>query len=207
LDGSIPYRSSNAGAILGLFVLVHFLIGDFQPFFQTDVFFERGASHGYVDGFFPLPVRPFPYFFVDGPYQCVLPKFGPDEVGDVFQHPLFSRVDEEDEFIPSEPAHPIVFPYGSLQYRGDFPEHLIASGVSQKIVDRFEVVDVDIDDRKRPLFRYLVEIQPVVNPGKRILVGLAYVVELRFDDLRESSFFEQLPDFEDFHIVGSHISE
>jgi len=57
-------------------------------------------------------------------------------------------LEEDEEFVGSEPGHDVVGPDGSLQPGGNFSQHLVADLVAEGVVHGVEAVEIDLDDGK-----------------------------------------------------------
>ena len=61
---------------------------------------------------------------------------------------LLLDVDEQHgELVAAEPRRRVGGPQGALEPRGHDPEQVVAGLVAERVVDRLEVVDVDVEDR------------------------------------------------------------
>lgn len=122
-------------------VAVHPLIGDPEPIVRRRAGFEQVPSDRQSE----LASDP-PVVYAD---EFVRVEFGLEHDGDVFHGFFLVRIDEQEEFISSQPAGLVVFPYRFLDDFRDFYEYLVPDQVSEIIVDELEIVDVDEEERVR----------------------------------------------------------
>lgn len=181
------------------FIFIHFLIRIVEPFFQNGILLEHMPSDSRIDIFIDLTIQRLQEF--------IFSKFRSDNGSDIFQYRFFSSINEEEKFISSKSADPIIFPDGFLEDNRYFFKYLIPHNMPKSIVDGFEIVYVDIEDGVGVFFGYLVEIFTIVESGKRILVYFMDMFQLRADDLTESPFFESLTDLEDLSVFRPHATK
>ncbi|PWK84524.1 hypothetical protein C8D88_108139 [Lentzea atacamensis] len=58
--------------------------------------------------------------------------------------------DQDDELVASEAAHQIGVAYGVAQHMGGRTQNGVTGGVAKLVVDGFEVIEVDDEQRDRP---------------------------------------------------------
>ena len=90
---------------------------------------------------------------------------------------IVARGLDDGEFVAAEPRQHVGGAQRRSQAAGDLPEQFIAGGMAERIVDVLETVEVEHQDRKRPLVPPLVRIdvmelfekeRPVRQPGQDV---------------------------------------
>lgn len=180
-------------------VLVHFPIGDPEPFGDGDVSRVDVPSGGYADLLFHL--------LIEGLYEAAFSEFFMDGPDDVLYDRLGSDIHEQDEFVSSESAGLVVLAYGFLQYLRHFHEHFVPYRMPEGIVYGLEIIYIYVDDGVGVLVYDLVEILAVVETCEGIPVDLVDVFDLHTDELAHVPLHEPLSDAEYLHVVGLHVSE
>jgi hypothetical protein len=71
-----------------------------------------------------------------------------EDDADVFHGSFLSRIDEQDEFVSSHPTGFVILPYGFPDDFCDFLQYLVSNQMSEVVVDEFEIVYVDEQERK-----------------------------------------------------------
>ena len=71
---------------------------------------------------------------------------------------IVARGLDDGEFVAAEPRQHVGGAQRRSQAAGDLPEQFIAGGMTEQIVDVLETVEVEHQDRKRPLVPPLVRI-------------------------------------------------
>ena len=82
---------------------------------------------------------------------------------------------DDDEFIAPDPRRKLLIPGRFLQDLGDMLEDFVTGIVAERVIDVFEVVEVDADQRAGGVLRVLqrvVEGPAVRQPRQRIVIGL-----------------------------------
>lgn len=180
-------------------IFIHFLICIIETFFQDSILLEHMPPDGRIDIFIDLTIQ--------GLQEFIFSEFRSDNGSDISQYRFFSSIDEEKKFVSSKSADPIIFPDGFLEDNRYFLKYLIPHSMSERIIDGFEIIYVDIEDGVGVFFGYLVEIFTIVESCQRILVYFMDMFQFRADNLAESPFFESLTDFEDLSIFRAHTAK
>ncbi|MNZ49237.1 hypothetical protein D3C78_669980 [compost metagenome] len=107
-----------------------------------------------------------------------------------FRRALAQVLQQHHEFVAAQPGHGVALAYAAGEAQRDLPQQHVAAVVSQRIVQRLEVVQVDEDDRARMqaagagrqhVLQAVQHEPPVGQPGQLIVEGQA--LDLLLGDL------------------------
>ena len=93
-------------------------------------------------------------------------------------------MEQEDEFIPAHPRNQIVCAHLFGKHLCHFFEHRIPRRMAQRVIDRFEIIEIEMHERKgRSAAEHpredLIHRPPIAKPGQRIGKGLFFGGNLR----------------------------
>ena len=165
--------------------------------------FVLGAVHGGV-GVLQQRVRLEAVPRVDGDTDAGRDGGGPPEhrtdaadepVGRGVRHVAVGLGHQHPELVASQPAHDVRLAQGAAHRVGHEPQHGVACGVAVRIVDVFEVVQVEVDQGQGPavapvaaqLLRQLVRERPrIQHVRERVLDRELLELRVRVPQLRQA---------------------
>ena len=101
-------------------------------------------------------------------------------VGDMIRGSRVDFVQEHSKLVTAQAPQDVTCTAATAQFSRYFLQDVVTGGMTQRIVDLFEAVEVDEQDRAAAvvtanfgevLFQALVEAAPIEQAGERIVVG------------------------------------